>query len=72
MMMMKIINDNTTICEEDEQGTVNGPHQLESSIVRMDFNNADCNVVFDYQVYRLLRVEGQPVILFADAKGIVS
>ena len=62
-------DDNATINEEDEQGSVNGPPQLESSIVRMDFNNADCNVDFDYPIYRLLHVEGQPVILFTDAKA---
>ena len=33
-------DDNTTTNEEDEQqqGTVNGPPQLESSVVRTDFN----------------------------------
>ena len=62
MMMLKIIDNNATINEEYEQRTVNGPPQLVSSVVRMDFNNADYNVVFDYQVYRLVRFEAQPVI----------
>ena len=71
-------DDNTTTNEEDEQqqGTVNGPPQLESSVVRTDFNLANTEAVdiirngdFNYPVYRLPRVEGQPISLFTDAKA---
>ena len=62
-------DDNTTTNEEDEQqqqqGTVNGPPQLESSVVRTDFNMPNTKAVdiirngdFNYPVYRLPRVEG--------------
>ena len=65
-------DDNTTTNEEDEQqqGTVNGPPQLESSVVRMDFNMPNTEAVdiihngdFNYPVYRLPCVEGQPAYL---------
>ena len=75
-------NDNITTNEEDEQqqqqheGTVNGPPQLESSVVRTDFNMPNTEAVdiirngdFNYPVYRLPRVEGQPIGLFTDAKA---
>ena len=74
-------DDNTTTNEEDEQqqqqqGTVNGPPQLESSVVRTDFNMPNTEAVdiirngdFNYPVYRLPHVEGQPISLFTDAKA---
>ena len=71
-------DDNTTTNEEDEQqqqqeGTVNGPPQLESSVVRTDPNMEAVDIVrngdFNYPVYRLPRVEGQPISLFTDAKA---
>ena len=76
-------DDNTTTNEEDEQqqqqqqqGTVNGPPQLESSVVRTDFNMPNTEAVdiirngdFNCPVYRLPRVEGQPISLFTDAKA---
>ena len=65
-------DDNTTTNE----GTVNGPPQLESSVVRMDFNMPNTEAIdiirngdFNYPVYRLPRVEGQPISLFTDAKA---
>ena len=76
-------DDNTTTNAEDEQqqqqqheGTVNGPPQLESSVVRTDFNMPNTEAIdiirngdFNYPVYRLPRVEGQPISLFTDAKA---
>ena len=74
-------DDNTTTNEEDEQqqqqqGTVNGPPQLESSVVRTDFNMPNTEAVdiirngdFNYPVYRLPRAEGQSISLFTDAKA---
>ena len=73
-------DDNTTTNEEDEeqqqQCTVNGPPQLESSVVRTDFNMPNTEAIniirngdFNYPVYRLPRVEGQPISLFTDAKA---
>ena len=75
-------DDNTTTNEEDEQqqqqqqGTVNGPPQLESSVVRTDFNMPNTEAVdiirngdFNYPAYRLPRVEDQPISLFTDAKS---
>ena len=77
-------DDNTTTNEEDDeqqqqqqqQGTVNGPPQLESSVVRTDFNMPNTEAVdiirngdFNYPVYRLPRVKGQPISLFTDAKA---
>ena len=73
-------DDNTTTNAEDEQqqheGTLNGPPQLESSVVRTDFNMPNTEAIdiirngdFNYPVYRLPRVEGQPISLFTDAKA---
>ena len=72
-------DDNTTTNEEDDeqqqQGTVNGPPQIESSVVRTDFNMPNTKAVdirngdFNYPVYRLPHVEGQPISLFTDAKA---
>ena len=66
---MKKMNNNKVII-------VIGLSQLESSVVRMDFNMPNmeavdiiCNGVFNYPVYRLPSVEGQPVSLFTDAKA---
>ena len=54
----------------------NGPPQLESSVVRTDFNMPNTEAVdiirngdFNYPVYRLPRIEGQPISLFTDAKA---
>ena len=79
-MVIFTCDDNTTTNEEDDeqqqQGTVNGPPQLESSVVRTDFNMPNTEAVdiirngdFNYPVYRLPRVEGQPISLFTDAKA---
>ena len=72
-------DDNATTNEEDEQQqqqrTVNGSPQLESAVVRTDFNMPNTEAVdirngdFNYPVYRLPRVEGQPISLFTDAKA---
>ena len=69
-------NNNDEEDDEQQQGTVNGPPQLESSVVRTDFNmpNTEAfdiirNGDFNYPVYRLPRVEGQPISLFTDAKA---
>ena len=50
------------------------PPELERSVVRTDFNMPNMEVVdiirnrdFNYPVYRLPCVEGQPVSLFTDA-----
>ena len=68
-------DDNTTTNEEDEQqqqqqGTVNGPPQLESSVVRTDFNMPNTEAVdiirngdFNYPVYRLPHVDSLLVCL---------
>ena len=67
MMLMMIIL---------QQGTVNEPPQLESSVVRTDFNMPNTEAVdiirngdFNYPVYRLPHVEAQPISLFTDAKA---
>ena len=59
-----------------QQGTVNGAPQLESSVVRTNFNmpnTEDVDIIrngdINYTVYRLPRVEGQPISLFIDAKA---
>ena len=67
IIMMQIM----MIILQQQQGTVNGPPQLESSVVRTNFNMPNTKAVyiirngdFNYPVYRLPRVEGQPVSVY--------
>ena len=69
-------DDNEQQQQQQQQSTVNGPPQLESSVVRTDINMPNTEAVdiihngdFNYPVYRLPRVEGQPISLFTDAKA---